>query len=512
MTNLKNYLMRLFALTSMLLVVAGCAITPERKDGTFNRVNEELRQAAQTPAQKDAVPSNVSDALLPPLKIAVPKSSAKQLDQRFDLVISDAPAAQVFMGIVSGTRYSMLVNPEVKGNLSVNLKDVTVFEALDAIREMYGYEYKVDGSRIYINKPQLQTRVFQVNCVVGLRRGRSDISVTSGAAGNSNQGSSTFSSGTATTQLQASSLTSSQKGDFWSEVEDAIRVTLNCRIPQMTMTNAMGGVGGMGVGAGMGMGMGMGNRNMPQQETMYAPRDRGLEGCPEGRSVLVNQMSNTILVRAMPEEIRMVDQMLRTMQVNVEKQVILEAKIIDVILNEGSQQGINWAAFHNGEFRAGVGGGALATREASAATGTLGENLGTGLPGAAGSILGGGLVGATGTAFSAGLGIALNLNNFAALIDFLETQGEVQVLSSPRISTINNQKAVLKVGKDEQFVTGFDANANTTNTTGGTTVNQPTPVYSTFFSGISLDVTPQIDDDGRITLHVHPLVSDVTEV
>ena len=68
------------------------------------------------------------------------------------------------------------------------------------------------------------------------------------------------------------------------------------------------------------------------------------------------------------------------------------------------------------------------------------------------------------------------------------------------------------MGTDEQFVTGFDSNSSTTTTTGGTVNNQPTPIYSTFFSGISLDVTPQIDDEDNITLHVHPLVSQVTEV
>ena len=105
-------------------------------------------------------------------------------------------------------------------------------------------------------------------------------------------------------------------------------------------------------------------------------------------------------------------------------------------------------------------------------------------------------------------GLAFQTSNFAALIEFLETQGNVQVLSSPRIATLNNQKAVLKVGTDEFFVT----NVTTTTTTGTSTTTTPSVTLQPFFSGIALDVTPQIDENNNITLHIHPSVSKVTTV
>jgi MSHA biogenesis protein MshL len=105
-------------------------------------------------------------------------------------------------------------------------------------------------------------------------------------------------------------------------------------------------------------------------------------------------------------------------------------------------------------------------------------------------------------------GLAFQTSNFAALIQFLETQGNVQVLSSPRIATLNNQKAVLKVGIDEFFVT----NVSTTTTTGTSTTTTPSVTLQPFFSGIALDVTPQIDENNIITLHIHPSVSKVTTV
>ena len=105
-------------------------------------------------------------------------------------------------------------------------------------------------------------------------------------------------------------------------------------------------------------------------------------------------------------------------------------------------------------------------------------------------------------------GLAFQTGSFATLLNFLESQGTVHVLSSPRIATLNNQKAVIKVGTDEFFVT----NVSTTSSSFGTsTTVSPTITVAPFFSGIALDVTPQISDDDQITLHVHPSVSLVTD-
>jgi len=130
---------------------------------------------------KATQPDTVRDALLPPLRAEMPKAAGAPLEPRFDFLVNAAPARQVFMSMVSGTRYSMVVNPAVSGTLSLNLKDVTVREALEAIREAYGHEFRIDGTRIYVEAAGLQTRVFQVNYLIGLRSGRSDVRVSSGA-------------------------------------------------------------------------------------------------------------------------------------------------------------------------------------------------------------------------------------------------------------------------------------------------------------------------------------------
>jgi len=109
-------------------------------------------------------------------------------------------------------------------------------------------------------------------------------------------------------------------------------------------------------------------------------------------------------------------------------------------------------------------------------------------------------------------GLAFATEGFQAVLGFLETRGDVQILSSPRIATLNNQKAVLKVGTDEFFVTGVKGGSSTTGTANtDPTTTLPDITLTPFFSGISLDVTPQIDDGNTITLHVHPSVTTVTE-
>jgi MSHA biogenesis protein MshL len=118
-----------------------------------------------------------------------------------------------------------------------------------------------------------------------------------------------------------------------------------------------------------------------------------------------------------------------------------------------------------------------------------------------------GAIQALGNPIGSLFGIAVQGNNFAAMLSFLETQGTVHVLSSPRIATINNQKAILKVGTDDFFVTKVSSTVNT-NTVGTSTT--PDVTLQQFFSGVVLDVTPQIDEFDNITLHVHPSVTEVS--
>jgi MSHA biogenesis protein MshL len=453
-----------------VLMLAGCAANSSRNQAV-DAIRQEMNQAAQASAQ----PGNaVNDALLPPLDIALLKGDGKPVETRFDLAVNNTPVGQVLMAIVSGTRYSMLLHPDVAGNISLNLKDVTVLEALAAVREMYGYDYKVDGTRIFIQPLTLQTRIYQVNYLTGNRAGTTSVRVTSSAltdnsAGSTaggataNQGTTIVGGGGDARNLKfergtdnSSKITTTTSTDFWEELGRALHTIV---------------------------------------------------GGEQGRSVVISPMSGVIVIRALPDELKNVAAYLKASQISIERQVILEAKIIDVQLNDSFQSGVNWAAFRNGlnsHVSAGVGGagsilnpstpgvaGATALSSAALAA-TPGATL---LPAAAGA----------GSLF----GLAFQTGNFAVLLNFLESQGDVHVLSSPRIATLNNQKAVLKVGTDEFFVTEISGGSQATVNVAGTA---PTVKMQPFFSGIALDVTPKIDENNEIILHVHPSVSSVTTV
>jgi MSHA biogenesis protein MshL len=234
-------------------------------------------------------------------------------------------------------------------------------------------------------------------------------------------------------------------------------------------------------------------------------------GEEKGRSVVISPMSGVIVIRAMPDELKNVSAYLKASQISIERQVILEAKIVEVQLNDSFQSGVNWAAFRNGaNSHLTVGQGSAGSSLAAGGVTTsaltnpvLGSTPGSTLAPVASTSLPTGAI--AGTLF----GLAFQSSNFAALLNFLESQGNVHVLSSPRIATLNNQKAVLKVGTDEFFVTEVSGGTQATTTVAGTA---PTVKVQPFFSGIALDVTPRIDENNEIILHVHPSVSTVSTV
>jgi MSHA biogenesis protein MshL len=440
---------------AIAMAAAGCADHWSQRDATRERISAEMDKAVEERAKR---------ALLPPLVVEMPRElEVRPLEQRFDLNVSGAPAAQVFMAIVSGTRYSMVVHPDVRESVSVNLKDVTVLEALDTLRELYGYEYRVQGNRITVLPITMQTRIFNVNYIQAIRSGKSDVRVSSGSITDA-PAAAAAGAGAPTQRLTESTrVTTSSDSNFWGDIVKSITAI---------------------VGSG------------------------------DGRNVIVNAQSGVIVVRALPAELRSVESFLKVMQLNVERQVVLEAKIIDVSLREGFEAGINWAAFGDTRRSSAAGGvvrpgttigntGPLSTPTALLPDGSIDPASAlTATLGAAASLAAGA------TAPGAVFGLALQTSNFAALLAFIETQGSVNVLSSPRVAAINNQKAVLKVGQDDFFVTNISA---TSTTSGAGTVTTPTITVQPFFSGIALDVTPQIDDNNNIILHVHPQVSSVVE-
>jgi MSHA biogenesis protein MshL len=215
----------------------------------------------------------------------------------------------------------------------------------------------------------------------------------------------------------------------------------------------------------------------------------------ETGSVVVSPQSGIVVVKATPASLHVVEKYLRASELVSARQIMLEAKIMEVDLNDGYQSGINWVTLQGSQYRAASGANPDNLNIDRSITGSLGEILASTLPVA---------TNATKGLFS----MAFNDGDFAAIINLVKSQGAVHVLSSPRIASINNQKAVLKVGTDDFFVTEVTGGTPGTATTASTA---PSVVVQPFFSGVALDITPQIDDKDNITLHVRPSVSRVVE-
>ncbi|MBT6579543.1 MAG: pilus (MSHA type) biogenesis protein MshL [Cellvibrionales bacterium] len=419
----------------------------------MTRVLESAKKNASVTRKGVAPPNNVIESLLSPLissKITAPHES------KFDINVKNVDAQSLFLGLVKDTSYNMIVHPEVKGSISLNLQNVTVPEVLSVINDVYGYPIKRNGRMFQVLPAGIRTEVFKVNYLNIRRQGLSETRVSSGSvsAADSNNSSSNSSTNSVDDDQNNSSqqgrlvgthIITSGRSDFWGELKQNLNVLIG-------------------------------------------------EG--DDRRVIVTPQSGMIIVRALPSEIKIVKEYLLAAELIMKRQVILEAKILEVTLNDDFQSGINWTAIGNPS----AGKSVIASQGGATVANAGGQNL-IAIPGATG-------IRSANTATGI-FGLTLSLNDFTGIIDLLETQGTVQVLSSPRISTVNNQKAVIKVGTDEFFVT--EVTNNVTSSASGPAVSSPSVELTPFFSGIALDVTPQIGVDDSIVLHVHPTVSEVVE-
>jgi MSHA biogenesis protein MshL len=405
--------------------------------------------------------------------------AARGAEARFDVAVADSPARPFFEGLADGTPYNIVLEPGVGGTITLKLKNVTLIEVLDAVREAYGYDYRRIPSGFVIVSAAMQTRLFQVNYIDLERRGTSRTRVASGQVGQS--------SSAATPGAQATGSDAQSQG--LSEPAGAVFAGRNGgkdadRIKEITGTS-------------------ISTRSSSDFWPELEASLKDLVGTSGGRAVIVNAQSGIIAIRANPRELRDVQQFLDKIQDVASRQVIIEAKIVEVELSSAFRAGINWAAiaqqgnrtisgFQTGPQQ-GFGSNNLQLLNQPSVPVTVGP----------GNPVTSVLTNSLGGAFT----LAVNAGSFNAYVELLATQGKTHVLSSPRVSTINNQKAVIKAGDDEYFVTGVSS--NTVTGVGATTNNNLD--LAPFFSGVALDVTPQLSGDGQIILHIHPTVSDVTQ-
>lgn len=388
-------------------------------------------------------------------------AATARAEERFSIDVTDAPARAFFVGLAKGTAYDMLVHPEVDGRVTLRMKDVTLPEALATVREIYGYDYRPLGRGYLVLPATTQTRVFQLDYLALERVGSSRTRVSSGQV---TQGAGARAGiemmpipGEAVVGLEdrrsaettGTSIQTQTRADFWTELEANLATI---------------------VGAG-----------------------------PD-RSVVIHRQAGIVQVRASPRALRDVAEYLERLQATVTRQVVLEARIVEVELSEAYQAGINWAlVVEKGGRDYFVG--------QTAPTGFEGDLVDNGIQSPVTVSPGNPVTGFTRDSLGGAFSLALDLADFSAFVELLKTQGDARVLSSPRVSTLHNQKAVIKAGSDEFFVTDISSNT----VTGTASATNRDVELTPFFSGVALDVTPQIAEDGSVLLHIHPTVSEVRD-
>lgn len=409
----------------------------------LDRDEPELRPVWETPP---STPETQTPPAGAPLTTAAPVEVVPEL---YDIDVQNAPAEVFFMGLVKDTDYNMVVHPDVDGTISLSLRDVTIPEVMQVTQRVFGYEYEVTRSGFIVMPARLEARVFQVNYPNLRREGVAQTRISSGDVMRQTEGSGGDDGG----PTPGSLVNTIGETDFWKEIESSLESLL---------------------------------------------------GDAEGREVVLSPQSNLVVVRALPSELREVETYLSRVQGNMIRQVIMEAKILEVTLSDDFQAGVNWAAL------AEPGSDTITFGQTGGGT-LLGEGGTSEIAGQTGDLdpvnpqpVNGSLTSAFGGMFT----IAANAGDFTAFIELLKLQGDVQVLSSPRVSTVNNQKAVIKVGSEEFFVTDV---STTTVTGAGATTSTPDITLTPFFSGIALDVTPQVSDTGDVILHIRPAITEVID-
>jgi MSHA biogenesis protein MshL len=427
---------------SVLILVLCSCVTPPKK------------------AEKPAPPAHKTETQKPELReLVMPQKGATSFaaQKTYTLQMRDADIQDLLLAFSREINANIVVEPRISGRVTIDLKGVTLEQVLDVVCGQLKLEYKREGNLIKVFKPSLDTHIFYVDYITTVRKGKGLASGGVGGRTSSSQQGSSYGPGA------GNSSGGDQTSAGYSEVSTA------------------------------------------DESDMWKDLDKGLQSIksPDG-TVIVHKTSNTILVKDYPAQIRKIAEYLEMVTGAVQRQVLIEAQIIEVFLNNSFQAGIDWGYIQSLPQMTNLSWG-LATNGASPWVGYNGSsNNNSGSGGSSGSsgqtqsIPGSWMVKPFGGVFRIGGPdqiVALN-----DIIEALSTQGNVNIISSPKVSTLNNQPAIIKVAREDPYF-------QTTQTTVYGQSDTTTEV-NFITIGVVLAVTPQIGADGTIILTIHPTITD----
>ncbi len=510
-------------MSALLLLLLGCATQPASVPDTsiLSEIQQTIDEAAN-PAIAGTDPlsadeNSILSELIPSLSLD--EELLAPVEERISVTSPNLPADVFFSSLVADTDYGVVISEDVDVNINLSLPNVTLEEAMDTVAEIYNLDITRRGNIFTVRTGGLRTRQFTIDYLNVQRQGSSSISVNQGGAqggqggigGQGGFGGATGGFGGTGGGLgggiggglggfggtaggiggaggfggvgggigggAGSGIQTSTSTDFWSDLETAIANLIGVQ-------SAGGGAGATGGSAGLGGFGGAGARN---QSTLTE----------DGKSVLVQPLTGLVFVTAYPNELERVEQFINAAQESLRREVIIQIQFLEVVLNKGFQYALDFNTFGQQANNPVTGSGAFD----GTADGLLGSNNSQAVE--FNSAASGGIEG-----IGNPLQFSTNFTDFDAVFRILQTRGTTQVISSPQLRVLNNQKAVFQDGDQEYFQT---QSSSTTVAGGNNTTTSENNQLEQFFSGISMDITPQISANGEITLHVHPIISAVNE-
>jgi len=378
--------------------------------------------------------------------------------QLLDAGDKDLPV--VLRGLAESFGLNYQIDSNVHGTVQTLLRDVTLEQALDAIVLPQGYTYQISNGVLRVGLARVQTRIFSLDYVALSRIASTSTTVQRriGGGGGGVANAISGAAGGGADQISSMSVT-----DLWDELRVAlVALVFDAAVGRSpTDSSAASTTGGGGsVNAPTIGGGSAGARSFSRVDA-------------DGRRLIINPIAGTIVVTASPAKLAEVATFMTAFEGSVQRQVLIEAKIVEVRLNQTSQFGIDWSQVSKANnLNLGV-----ATNNAPA-SGTLTLTLGGG-------------------------GTKINV-----VLRALESQGDVSVLSSPRVSAMNNVRATFNVTTDQVF---FEVTSTPITNANGVVGNNQQVTPRTISVGIVLDVLPQIAADNTITMNIRPHVTSVVD-
>ncbi len=386
------------------------------------------------------------------------------------LNIQKANLRELLLLLTGDSSMNLIMEPGIDVVLpALDLKNVTLEEALQSLLPGLGLEYRFEGNLLRVNRPRMQTRIFYLNYIAASRKGKRDMRMSSrsevggGASGGSSGGGNSGSGGGGGSSTEnESAIVTTNNSEVWTDLQLGLEnIIFTAHESGKTVVQSEAG------------------------PIATASSDAS------GRRILINPQAGIIMIHAEALAIEEAAGYIEAVEGSVQRQVLIEARVVEVTLSKNYQLGVDWTAILNPT--------AHFIGLLPGVNGVISPSIGL----STGSVLN--------QAVNQSLGraqYAIGNGKVGAVIDALSRQGQLRVLSSPRVSTMNNQKAVIRVVREEVF---FTQTSTVSQSVGPTVIvqdvqNQIVPI------GVVLDIIPQISPAGEIILSINPSISELVEV